>query len=96
MAAAGVSAGGSLNGGPAALGGNGLTGDPVSVVHQPGDEPRGEKCGPYTKQSGAPVEPDVGEMGGFLDGVRAEVGELAGLEIAPDELDRVRAQISRP
>jgi hypothetical protein len=35
------------------------------------------------------LEPVLGVGGSFFDGVGAQVGELALLQVAPDELDRV-------
>ena len=31
----------------------------------------------------------IADLGGFTDGVRAQVGKLGSLEVAPDLLDRV-------
>ncbi len=36
-----------------------------------------------------PLEPGLGRLAGLVDGVGAEVGELARLEVAPDQLDGV-------
>jgi len=37
-----------------------------------------------------PLEPGIGVKRSLLDGVRAEVGQFPGLEVAPDHLDRVQ------
>ena len=39
--------------------------------------------------SADPLETDIGAEGCLADGVGAEVGELAGLEVPPHRLDRV-------
>ena len=39
--------------------------------------------------SADPLQPGVGSRRRFFDGVRAEVGQLAGLQVPPDQLDGV-------